>query len=132
MIEIVTALLLAGLRRGLHGLVLPQSWLFTLGQRRIWPTTNLRFFINKLLNPLLKLCIEINKGSGECFYLPVCVNLTSLPKERLYLKRLSQTSIRMINRRMLIERMYVFSLCRHEVSTILTTTPHPLAFVASY
>jgi hypothetical protein len=41
MLEVVTALLLAGLKPDLNGLCIPQSWLFVLAQRMSWPQTAL-------------------------------------------------------------------------------------------
>lgn len=62
MLEVVTALLVAGLKPDLDGLYIPQSWLFVLGQRQRWPRTRTLHFTNNLLIPLMRLSHGINDG----------------------------------------------------------------------
>jgi len=66
MLEVVTALLLAGLKPDLNDLYIPQSWLFVLGQRHTWPRTRELHFTEHLLVPLMTLSQEINFGNSLC------------------------------------------------------------------
>jgi hypothetical protein len=65
MLEVVTALLLAGLKPDLNDLYIPQSWLFVLGQRHTWPRTRELQFTENLLVPLMTLSKEINIGNSS-------------------------------------------------------------------
>jgi hypothetical protein len=63
-LEIVTAVLVVGLKPDLHGLVIPRSWLFTLAQRHAWPSYKVMAFMGHLINPLMTLVSDIQVGSG--------------------------------------------------------------------
>ncbi|PVG01897.1 hypothetical protein CPB86DRAFT_698462 [Serendipita vermifera] len=62
-LEEVTILLLGGLKPTLNTLIIPNSWLFRLKQRRTWADVGVLAYISHLLNPLLKLLAGIDSGS---------------------------------------------------------------------
>ncbi|KAG8790264.1 hypothetical protein FRC16_000978, partial [Serendipita sp. 398] len=64
-LEITTACLLAGIRPELCGLILPKSWLFTLGQRRSYPEADIWAFVSHLIKPLMGFVQNIRRGSSH-------------------------------------------------------------------
>lgn len=66
LLEFVTALAVVGCKPDLHGLLIPSSWLFMLGQqfehieRSIWA-------FSVLINPLKDLVIDIHDDASELF-----------------------------------------------------------------
>lgn len=64
-LELVTAVVLAGMNPSLHAVVIPKSWLFVLGQRGTWPVVTIWAYISHLVKPLVNLAIEISKGANN-------------------------------------------------------------------
>jgi hypothetical protein len=64
-LEIVTGLAVARVKPDFHGLVIPSSSLFMLGQRSKQREDSIWAFTTHLLNPLKTFAAEIHMGAGE-------------------------------------------------------------------
>ncbi|KAG8805019.1 hypothetical protein FRC17_005772, partial [Serendipita sp. 399] len=89
-LEMIMAQMLAGLHRNLHALLIPESWLFVLGQRKNWPAVEIDVFIRRLLPPFGTLVEDIING---------CDHLS------LYRRSIAPTG-NTYNRRSLIARVF--------------------------
>jgi hypothetical protein len=102
LLEFITALAVVGLKPDLHGLLIPSSWLFMLGQqseclkRDIWA-----FAV--LINPLKELASDIHDNASELWsYSYACVLIVV---EHLSVNRKPLIEARTFDKRMLIQRM---------------------------
>lgn len=69
LLEIVTALAVVGSKPHLHGLLIPSSWLFMLGQQFRHFSRDIWAYASFLINPLKDLASLIHSGAGKWFIL---------------------------------------------------------------
>lgn len=103
-LEVITTLLIIGLKRELHGLIIPQAWLFTLALRPKWPETKIFAYITFLLQPLMELVEDICIGCGRLSTLAYTPSLIA-SKDYLLLDRHPIGEAYPRDRALIIERM---------------------------